>query len=102
MIDEESSGEEASIVIAILKIHGLIKNKFIPTASVTDSFNLGISESARADGIMTLGGGRGEPPGPRHFIIRRIPVEIIIDSENIVIVIRGIPYISGTTHSFIT
>ena len=45
MIDEESSGEEASIVLAILKIHGLIKNGFISTTSVTDSFNLGISDS---------------------------------------------------------
>jgi hypothetical protein len=47
-------------------------------------------------------GGFGDPPGPRHFSQSYWPVEISIDSDNIIIVIGGEPYISGTTNAFIT
>ncbi len=45
MEDEESNTEEAQIVLALLDSYGLIKNGFIPTASITDNFNTGLSDS---------------------------------------------------------
>ena len=46
--------------------------------------------------------GFGLPLGPRHYKEGYWPVEISIDSDNIIITIGGEPYISGTTHAFIT
>jgi len=45
MADEESNTEEAQVVLALLDSYGLIKNGFIPTASITDNFNTGLSDS---------------------------------------------------------
>ena len=45
MEDEESNTEEAQIVLAIIDSYGLIKKGFIQTSSITDNYNMGLSDN---------------------------------------------------------